>query len=383
MAAKLLSVPSLKNGALNAKELPSTIKVLNWGANKTLKGVFVVDERTLRVFDDNQKQAGWDTIALDYEHNTVPGTTAYKESAEPRPVAAHLSCSVVPYEGMFCQVKDWTPGPTGGLANAKNYSDLSAAPIAEEVNGEFVVIGLHSVAMTQHGASDAQFLSSDFPADLRGKIHTLSASFNQTVMNKEHIATFRALLGMDDAASDEEVLSAMSDKIKKKELSCRTGPLDNAGGTTPKVETFSAEAVTKIVNDALKPLSEKIVVLSTAADATAKAADKAQRKAILDGALAQHKAITLSSEALDAMPIASLEALVKEWPVSPVATKRSPQPMVKQGASGRIQGSPAVTTLAVNGVPVTLSVGSTAAPEPKINATKASFQEQFNALNGR
>jgi len=379
----MYAVPGLANGALNSKELPTRIKVLNWGQNKTLKGIFTVDERTLRVFDQNQRQSGWDTIALDYEHNTVPGTTAYRESKEPRPVAAHLSCTVVPNEGLFCGIRDWTEGDTGGKANAKNYADLSAAPISEEVNGEFVVIGLHSVALTQHGASDAQFLSGELPADLTNKIHTLSASFNSIyVMNNPTVATFRAFLGMDDTASDADVMSAMAEKIKKKELSCRTGPLDNAGGTMPKVEGLSADAVAKIVADALKPISANVTALSAASETAAKNAETAEKAGLVAEFAKQGKVCPLSADDVILTPVSVIKSVLAATPKANVSTHRSPQPLMKNGATGRIQGNPGVTTLAVNGVPVTLSIGGgNGQPEPKINATRSNFQEQFDALN--
>lgn len=384
MAAKLYAVPGLKNGAATQEGLPTTLKVLNWGKNKTTKGIFTVDERTMKAFDETQAQMGWDKIALDYEHNTVPGSSTYKASEEPRPVAAHLSCKVVPYEGLFCTVHDWTPGPTGGQLNAKNYADLSASPLAVKCGDENVVIGCHSVALTQHGATQGlEFLTSDFGAGFEAKLNTLSATFNEVyLMNNPHIAALRTLLGMADTDSDESVLSAMADKIKKKELSCgtRSGPLDNAGGTTPKVEGLSADAVAKIVADAIKPLAANVTALSTASETAAKNAELNERNALVSEFAKQGKVCPLSADSVPLTPIAVIKELLANTPKSNLATKKAPGVNVKPGANGRIHGNPGVVTLSVNGVPVSIGGTGNVQPQRMIDSTRSNFQEQFDAL---
>ena len=383
MAAKIYAVPGLKNGASTQEGLPTTLKVLNWGKNNTTKGIFTVDERTLKAFDETQSQMGWDKVVLDYEHNTVPGSSTFKDSEEPRPVAAHLSCKVVPYEGLFCTVHDWTDGPTGGKQNAKNYADLSASPLAVKCGDENIVIGCHSVALTQHGATEGlEFLSSDFGSGFAAKLNTLSATFNETyLMNNPHVAALRTLLGMADTDSDESVLSAMADKIKKKELSCRSGPLDNAGGTTPKVEGLSADAVAKIVADAIKPLAANVTALSTASETAAKNAELTERNSLVAEFAKQGKVCPLSAESVLITPIAAIKDLLANTPKANVSTRKSPTPIVKAGANGRIQGNPGVVTLSVNGVPVSIGTTGNVQSERKIDATRSNFQEQFDALN--
>ena len=70
----------------DASKLPHRIKVLNWGDNLNCYG------KRVNVGPLFAKCLAAPTypfrkVALDFEHNTYPGTTAYKESQEPRPVA--------------------------------------------------------------------------------------------------------------------------------------------------------------------------------------------------------------------------------------------------------------------------------------------------------
>ena len=85
-------------------------------------------------------------VALDYEHNTWPGSLAYKESQEPREVAAFMTIEVLEGKGVFANMDRWTPS---GIAKAHNYCDLSATPMLDD---EGDVIGILSVALTRAGS---------------------------------------------------------------------------------------------------------------------------------------------------------------------------------------------------------------------------------------
>lgn len=131
--------------------LPTRMRVLDWGVNHTLKGRIIVDEITAQVFASNQRKCGFERVALDYEHNTVPGSPEYERTQEPREVAAYWTPRVIAGEGIVLEAPTWTPS---GERNALNFEDISGAPM---LDGERVV-GLHSVALTKAGASDFTFL---------------------------------------------------------------------------------------------------------------------------------------------------------------------------------------------------------------------------------
>jgi hypothetical protein len=128
---------------------PSRLVVLPWGVNKSRRGDFIVDALTAQVFAENQNRNRIDgKVALDFEHNTLPGTPAYESSSEPRPIAAWALCSVIEGEGIVYEDIEWTPD---GLSawERKLYQDLSPAPVRGK-DGK-TVIALHSTALCRHG----------------------------------------------------------------------------------------------------------------------------------------------------------------------------------------------------------------------------------------
>lgn len=76
---RVLSRFPLAADAAGAKDLPRRMKILDWGENRNCYKSMVVVGRTLleRLADPD---CPFSTVALDFEHNTCPGTQAYKES---------------------------------------------------------------------------------------------------------------------------------------------------------------------------------------------------------------------------------------------------------------------------------------------------------------
>jgi len=145
----------ISNHALDSDKLPTLIKVLNFGTNETLDKPVVINDKSLRVFGETQKKIGRERIALDYDHNTVPGTEAYLNDKNPRNIAAY-GTPILTKEGLFLKDIKWTPS---GKQSALNYEDLSPAAILDE---DGVLIGVHSVALTPAGAvKNLTFYSAD------------------------------------------------------------------------------------------------------------------------------------------------------------------------------------------------------------------------------
>jgi phage I-like protein len=150
----------ISNHALDGKALPSRIKVLSWGDNPSIKTINPkVTTRTISALPDFQRKRGRDRVALDYEHNTVPGTAEFDRTSEPRKVAAYGVVCVVEGDGLYLDDLLYTPS---GIANAGEYIDLSVAANLDEKTGE--VLGVHSVALTRAGAvEDVHFFSIEEP----------------------------------------------------------------------------------------------------------------------------------------------------------------------------------------------------------------------------
>jgi len=172
MAKALKSVRAdISNGALKADELPSRIKILNWGPNKTLDGDITLDAESYKVFYANQSSIGRAFCPLDFNHNTVPGTTEYKNDKAPRAIAAYGVPTIYPDDGMYMEYLQWTPS---GIKSAKDFQDLSPAVLLDDNNR---VIGMHSCALTPAGSIEnlSFYSADDSVTSLMGQLRALDA----------------------------------------------------------------------------------------------------------------------------------------------------------------------------------------------------------------
>lgn len=145
--------------------LPNRFKVLGWGANANTKGrPLIVSAKTAQALPALQRARGHEKVALDFEHNTVPGSKAYKESQEPRAVASFNTLEVVEGEGVFFNVDRWTPE---GIQGAPNFQDISPAV---EMDDQGHVVFIHSAGLCRNGSVyDLEFFNADFDQDEAGK----------------------------------------------------------------------------------------------------------------------------------------------------------------------------------------------------------------------
>ena len=126
-------------------DLPKRLKVLSWGDNPNARGKTVrVGAKFLRALA--APAYPYAKVAIDFEHNTVPGTPEYERTREPRAIAGYAEVECVEGGGVFLNVTRWTPD---GLAHAADYEDLSAAPVTD-ADGD--VVALPSVALCRTGA---------------------------------------------------------------------------------------------------------------------------------------------------------------------------------------------------------------------------------------
>ena len=131
----------------DAAKLPKRIKILNWGDNPNCHGQRV---NVGPLFAKCLAAATYPyrKVALDFEHNTFPGTAAYKESSEPRPVAGFGTVEVVEGKGVYLTMSAWTPD---GEKNAVNFADVSAGAVTDKDGN---VVAVASVALCRAGAVD-------------------------------------------------------------------------------------------------------------------------------------------------------------------------------------------------------------------------------------
>ena len=130
------------------KELPKRILIAKWGDNPNVNAPLKMGAKTMTYAATLAKARGHERIALDYQHNTVPGSPAHKESTEPRKVAAYGTLDLVEGDGAYLVIDAYTPS---GLENAAEFSDVSPA-VERDENGE--ILFFHSVGLCRNGAVD-------------------------------------------------------------------------------------------------------------------------------------------------------------------------------------------------------------------------------------
>lgn len=289
--ATLTQVPELfalrvPEKAALGEPLPTRVRFLKWGRNDTTKGPFILDAQAAALLPLNQRALGFERVALDYEHNTVPGTVEFERSQEPRPVAAHGAVVVVPQDGLYLEALTWTPS---GQQHARNYEDLSGALAKDDQDR---VIFVHSVGLTHNGATpDVHLLSSRQPIQA------------ENTPMPETIETLTA------------TVAALSTQL--------TGLVDRLA----RLETKPAPAAPD-----LTPLSSRIEVLEQRLTASASAAEAAEREALVAAASREGKVIPLSAESVKRVDVATLRELVAGLPKNVVPLRATAKPA--PGAQG-------------------------------------------------
>ncbi|MBQ6924529.1 MAG: hypothetical protein IJQ73_07805 [Kiritimatiellae bacterium] len=188
-------------------DLPKRLKVLSWGENPNAHGKTVrVGAKLLRAL--SAPAYPYAKVAIDFEHNTVPGSREYERTREPRAIAGYAEVECVEGEGVFLNVTRWTPD---GLAHARDYEDLSAAPVTD-ADGD--VVALPSVALCRAGAVPGiEFVECPLSAAL------LEQGQGENMGTMDYKAILAKLLGLGPDAEDEAIQAALdaldADKAKK------------------------------------------------------------------------------------------------------------------------------------------------------------------------
>lgn len=316
------------------QELPKRLQVGRWGTNESTKGKVIVNERTAKILPLLQRITGYDTIALDFEHNTLPGSDAYKADKEPRKIAANGVPVVVPGEGLFVEQLDWTPEGAAAYSG-KHFPDLSPAVKLED---DGTVIFMHSSALTRHGSiyDLKAFSASPDPVDL---FRTMDPKL-----------LLLSLLGLRADASEAQI-TERADAVKAQ--------LAGIGALEQKVTGFSATIETLTADN--KAAGEKIAALETglkgATSETAAATitalstdlkgakdtiatlvqrlDNQEREGLIAQAVQAGKIVPFN--AVRAMDVPAAKKLLEELPKDQVPTQRRTVEGVTAFASAGVQ----------------------------------------------
>lgn len=210
----------ISNGALSADQLPVRLKLANWGDNPSTKGNIRLTAVSAAALPQRQVELGFDRIALDFEHNTVPGTVEFERTHEPRPVAAYGIPRIVPGEGLFLDDIEWTPE---GKKSALNFADLSPAVHQDEAgNVDFI----HSAGLVRNGAIHGlSFFSVTLPQPSTSNPPQHRMAQTKLVA----LSALASILGLPEDSEEKDVFTKLKDRLTSPtELVARVHALESA-----------------------------------------------------------------------------------------------------------------------------------------------------------
>lgn len=276
-------------------ELPREIVVAPWGTRATRKGEVTVDAFSATEVPKNQAAQRFDTVALDFNHNTVPGHASYKAEQEPRLIAANAKVSVQPGKGIVFDIINFTPEGETALKGG-HFIDLSPT-VARDSLGR--VIFVHSAALCRQGeiADDALTL---IPHDA----------------DSELSATLTALAADAPAPETSDTLTRMKNALNKLLAAFGVTLADDADEATIATALESAaEKAAKLKTtgdpDAVAALSADVQTLRDQVTAFNATEEQRKKDALVAEASREGKIIPLSAETIKLTAFDVLAEIVK------------------------------------------------------------------------
>lgn len=296
----------------DAAKLPRRIKVLNWGENPNCHGRRV-NVGPLFAKCLSSAVYPYRQVALDFEHNTFPGTAAYKESREPRPVAGFGSIEVVEGRGVYLTMSSWTPE---GERMAVNYADVSAGAVTDKDGN---VVAVSSVALCRAGAVDGMdFVEAPLSGGVSSALSGIINNNNQEGQAMDFKALLIKSLGLDDDATDEAIQAALAKALGRK-------PDENQEAR----QAAMSAAVKAAVAEAVKPIQGQVAALSAAAVAH-------EKRDLVAEAAREGKVVALSADALAKLSVEDLKATIAKTAVTVPLSAKTPATVKETAPSGEV-----------------------------------------------
>lgn len=296
----------------DAAKLPRRIKVLNWGENPNCHGRRV-NVGPLFAKCLSSAVYPYRQVALDFEHNTFPGTAAYKESREPRPVAGFGSIEVVEGRGVYLTMSSWTPE---GERMAVNYADVSAGAVTDKDGN---VVAVSSVALCRAGAVDGMdFVEAPLSGGVSSALSGIINNNNQEGQAMDFKALLIKSLGLGDNATDEAIQAALAKALERK-------PDENQEAR----QAAMSAAVKAAVAEAVKPIQEQVAALSAAAVAH-------EKRDLVAEAAREGKVVALSADALAKLSVEDLKATIAKTAVTVPLSAKTPATVKETAPSGEV-----------------------------------------------
>ncbi len=302
--------PAATTSLAGLKEVPPRLVIAKWGKNESANGDFFITHTTAKVLPALQKLLGFEEITIDFEHNTVPGTAAYKADKEPRNVAAqNARLRVVEGEGLVAEGLKWTPS---GEKSVKEGLHPDLSPTVK-TNDRGEVVFVHSAALCRQGAvSDLRVHSAADIFDAE-KLSLFSAALSstqspaQTTTTMDYKKLLTILLGLAPNASDADI-----------EAACNT----------------YNESMT-----AMKTHGATLTALQGSMTALVQRLEKSDRERLIAEAIAAGKLVPHGAE-IDKLPLDAFKAVLDSIPAGVVPlNQRTPEGLKTHAASFTTQSS--------------------------------------------
>lgn len=205
----------ISNGALKSETLPQRLKFFAWGDNKSTDGNFRAGEKTSAELSANQKKLGFERVAIDFNHCSVPGTDTYKDllsQGQPPLIFGYGRVNPIPGDGLYLEDIIWTPL---GVQHARNFEDLS--PAIQDEDGEVTLV--HSVALTPNGKVEGLefFTAQAVATDNDPKGNATPATTGGLSGKTLTLLSVAGMLGLPETAEEKTVLERLSQRLKEPE----------------------------------------------------------------------------------------------------------------------------------------------------------------------
>lgn len=354
MARTDISLKTFKasfNGVQENGHLPARLKLFDWGLNKTNQGNFVVDDETFKVFGENQTKLARNSIQVDFNHNTVSGTDAFKAAAGSPEIAGYGVPVIVKGEGIFLDGIITTPS---GIRKSGDYQDLSPTPLVDDQGR---VLALHSVALCPAGSVEGLTLESAALKALSAQLVTLSVPDSKIcgpddikqpdaytksgaldpykTMEAEHFSLIKKVMGMPEDMSYEDFIEKTKATAEGKLGDKGAGPIT---GANSQIMPFASDIdqanagmkmleakLESIFESKLKPLTAELTLVKGQLDAEKVKAIESQRNSLIAQAGKDGKVIPLSADQIKTVDLPILESIISNLkPVVPLRATTRP-----------------------------------------------------------
>lgn len=279
-----------------AEGLPTRILVMPWGESQTSQGKVIVNETTVQQLAAYNASQNWDRPALDFEHNSVPGSPSYK--GEPCKIAGYGTIEVKSGEGIYLLMSSWTDDGKAYAAGG-HYGDLS--PVVK-LNANHEVIGCHSAALCRHGATPGLiFLSAT----------STTHDMTKAPQNADELfSALRSALGLSNEGTPTEVMTELTKRLAAPAVTTKKADAEKPD------EVAALTAQVKELGDGLKALTSSIET-SRRAEITAQCAREGK----------------VIPEAAKDLPMDKFIALCAQLPVTVPLEQRSVEPLMLSGTA--------------------------------------------------